>query len=146
MAVATGYNVTTKILTGGACTCSSGVLTITGATCTTFPYMDTYSYDEAIGMIDTTSFGDVLNQVVDGFPTFTVSISGGLDLTNAAQLAFANNAACSTSRIPRVVRIYDGGKTHTYRGRITGHTRGSSVGGKSTFSGTIQLTHLPKTC
>ena len=123
MAVTTGYNVTMKILTGGTCTCSSGVHSITGATCTALPYMDSYSYDQSLSMIDTTAFGDVLNQVVDGFPTYTVNFSGGLDLTNAAQLAFANNATCSTSRIPRVVRIVDGGKTNTFRGRITGHSR-----------------------
>jgi hypothetical protein len=146
MAVTTGYNVTIKELTGGTCSCSAGVLTITGATCTSLPYMDTYTYDESINMIETTSFNDVLAQVVDGFPQFTVSISGGLDLTDARQLAFANNAACSTNRKPRVWRIGDGGKTHTFRGRVTGHSRGGSVGGKSTFSGTIQLTHLPKTC
>jgi len=146
MAVTTGYNVTIKELTAGTCSCSSGVLTITGATCTTLPYMDTYSYDESIGTIETTSFGDVLSQIVDGFPTFTVTASGGLDLTDARQLAFANNAACSTSRRARILRIVDGGKTHTFRGRITGHSRGGSVGGKSTFSVSLQLTHLPKTC
>jgi hypothetical protein len=145
MAVTTGASVTMKILTGGACSCSSGVLTITTPTCTAFPYMDTYSEDFSIEMIDSTSFNDSLRQNVDGFFAGTVTFSGGLDLTNAAQLAFRNSMACS-SRVPRVLRIYDGGKTTTLRGRVTGHTKGSGVGAKSSFSGTITLTHFPKTC
>jgi hypothetical protein len=145
MAVTTGVDVTMKILTGGTCTCSSGVLSITGATCTALPYMDTYSEDFSIEQLDTTGFNDTLRQSVDGFFAGTASFSGGLDLTNAVQLAFRNAMAC-TARKPRVLRVYDGGKTTTLRGRVTGHTKGSGVGSKSTFGGTIQLTHFPKTC
>jgi len=144
MAVKTGYGVTIKQLTGGACTCTAGALTVTGGTCTSLPYMDTYTYDESIEAIDVTAFGDYLRQEVDGFPAFTVSISGGLDLSNAVQLALANNATCHTSRVPRLFNIYDGGKTLQARGRITGSSQGSSVGAKSTFSLDLSLTHLPK--
>lgn len=145
MAVTTGYDVTMKILTGGTCTCSSDVHSITGATCTSLPYMDTYSINGSVENIDTTAFGDKVRKKVYGFPEVSIDFSGGLDLTNAVQLAFANALTCST-KIARVVRIVDGGKTTTARGLVSGHTRGGSVGGKSTFSGSVALTHLLKTC
>lgn len=143
MAVTTGYNVTTKLLTGGTCSCSSGVLTITGGTCTNLPYMDTYTYDSSLEEIDTTGFGDTLRHNVDGFPDYTVSISGGLDLTNAIQQSLANSATCGTARKPRVFKIADGGKNLMVRGRLNAQSQGSSVGGKSTFSIGLHLTHLP---
>jgi len=144
MAVKTGYGVVIKLLSCGSCTCSSGALTIANNACTALPYMDTYTYDESIEAIDVTAFGDYLRQEVDGFPAFTVSMSGGLDLSNAVQLGLANNATCHTNRKPRLFTIYDGGKTLQVRGRITSNSQGSSVGAKSTFSLDLSLTHLPK--
>lgn len=145
MAVTTGFDITMKILTGGTCTCSSDALTITGATCTTLPYMDSYTVNGSIENIDVTAFGDKIRKRAYGFPEVSADFSGGLDLTNAVQLAFANSLTCST-RIPRILRIGDGGKTTTIKGLVSGHTRGGSVGGKSTFSGSISATYLVKTC
>ena len=144
MAVTTGYNVTVKQLTLGSCSCSDGVLTITGATCTALPYMDTYTYDGSLEEIDVTAFGDALRNTVDGFPDYTVTISGGLDLSNAVQLALANSATCGTSRKARIFNISDGGKTLQIRGMLNAQSQGSSVGGKSTFSIGVHLKNLPK--
>jgi hypothetical protein len=140
--VTTGFTVTIKRLTGGTCTCTADVISISGGTCTTIPYIDTYSKSWTREDIEYTGFGDKLKKVIPGMPSYSLDFSGGLDLTNAQQLAIFNALVCS-SVAPQVIKLFDGGKTFTLRGYISGTDTGSTAGGKSTFSAKMNMTHLP---
>lgn len=143
--VANSFNTTLKILTGGSCSCSSDVLTITGATCTALPYMSTINYNGTRDLLDYTSFGDKIRKNTPGFPGLTLDLSGYLDLSNSVQLALWNSQTCS-SPTTRVVRFNDGNKTVTVKGYLGAVTGGHSVGAISTFSTSLSATMLPKTC
>lgn len=140
--VTTGFDVTIKLVSGGTCTTTADVISLSGGTCTTIPYLDSYSYNGSRTMIPYTGFGDKIEKQIPGMPALTVDFSGGLDLTNAAQLAFWNHLSCSTPAT-RLIRITDGGKTMTVKGYVSGQQNGSTTGGKSTFSASIQAIALP---
>jgi len=143
--VKTGFDVIIKLVSGGTCSCSNDVTSLTGGTCTKIPYLDSYSYNGTMGTIDYTSFGDKINKVMPGMPGLTVDFSGGLDLSDASQLNFWEGLAC-TSKIQRMIKIHDGGKKITVKGYLSGVTAGSTPSGKSTFSASLAATQLPKTC
>lgn len=145
MAVATGFDVILKIVTGGTCTCTGDVISLSAGTCTKVAYLDSYALNGSRSMIETTAFGDKIAKVVPGMPSLTFDFSGGLDFADANQLAFWNNLACSTPAM-RTMKIWDGGKKITVKGHVSGQQLGSSPTGKSTFSASIGCTHLPKTC
>jgi hypothetical protein len=140
--VSTGFSVTMKILTGGTCSCSGDVISVTNGTCTTIPYIDTYDAPWTRELIPYTGFGDKIAKNLPGMPSLEISFSGGLDLTNAVQLALYNGLVCS-SPTTRILKVLDGGKTFTHRGYITGSGTGSSAAGKSTFNAKLNCTHLP---
>jgi len=144
--ITTGFDVTIKLFTATVCTCSNDTLSFTAGTCTCtkIPYIDTCNVGGSCDMIDYTGFGDKLKKNIAGFPDFEITFSGGLDLTDAQQLSFFTALVCTGTKAQRCVRIYNGGKTETWRGFITGHAQGGSVGGKSTFSATLKPTILPK--
>lgn len=145
MAVKTGFDVVIKLRSGMACTCTNDVLSLAaGGTCTAIPYLDSYALNGSRSMIETTAFGDKIAKVVPGIPSLMLDFSGGLDLTSAPLLAFWNNLACSAPST-RIVQIYDGGKTISVKGQITGQQLGSSPTGKSTFSASMQAVLLPST-
>lgn len=143
--VTTGFDVTIKIVSAGTCTTTSDQISLSGGTCTAIPYIDTYSMSGNVDMIDYTAFGDKIKKVVPGFPGSQLQFSGGLDLTDTNQLAFWNMLTCST-KVTRLMRVYENKKCITFRGYCSGVQLGSSVGGKSTFSATIDANLLPKTC
>lgn len=142
MGITTGFSVTLKRLTGGTCTCTSDVISVTGGTCTTIPYIDTYDAPWQRELIDYGGFGDKIMKKTPGMPSVTIDISGGLDLTNSAQLAIYNGLVCS-SVAPQVWKVADGGKTFTWRGYVSGSGTGSTLNGKSTFKAQMVVTHLP---
>lgn len=142
MGVTTGFSVTLKALSGGTCSCTADVISVTGGTCTTIPYLDSYEAPWSRELIDYSGFGDKIAKKLPGMPSVTVSVSGGLDLTNAQQLAIYNGLVCS-SPTPKIWKVADGGKTFTWRGYITGSGTGSTPSGKSTFKAEMQVTHLP---
>jgi hypothetical protein len=145
MSVATGFDVIIKLVSGGTCTCSNDVTSLSGGTCTKVPYLDSYGLNGSIAMLDVSSFGDKISKVVPGMPSATLDFSGGLDLTDPTQLGFWNNLSCS-SKIQRMLKAWDGGKKITVKGYLTGQQIGSTPTGKSTFSASLSLTQLPRTC
>lgn len=143
MGVSTGFNVTIKEVTGATCSCTADVISIgSTGTCTSIPYLDSYDAPWARELIDYTGFGDKIAKKMPGMPSLTVSISGGLDLTNAKQLAIFNGLVCS-SVAPHIWKISDGGKSILCRGYVTGSGTGSTPSGKSTFKAEMAVTHLP---
>jgi hypothetical protein len=140
--ITTGFDVTVKALTGGACTCTADVILVTGGTCTTIPYLDSYDTPWTRERIPYTAFGDKIDKKLPGMPSVTISISGGLDLTNAQQLAIYNGLVCSTPT-QKIWKIKDGGKTFTWKGWIAGSGTGSTPNGKSTFKAEMDVTYLP---
>ena len=143
--VTTGFDVVVKLVSGGTCSCSNDVTSLSGGTCTAIPYLDSYGLNGSRSMIDYTGFGDKIAKNLPGMPALTLDFSGGLDLTDASQLAFWNGLACSAPA-QRMLKVWDGGKKITVKGYLTGTQTGSSPTGKSTFSASISATQLPKTC
>jgi hypothetical protein len=143
--VATGFDVIIKLVSGGTCTCSNDVTSLAGGTCTKIPYLDSYSNNWSMAMIDYTGFGDKVTKQLPGIPSGTLDFSGGLDLSDASQLDFWNGISCTTKR-QRMFKIHDGGKKITVKGYLSGTQIGSTPTGKSTFGGSISATQLPKTC
>lgn len=146
MAVTGGFNVKIYRLTGGTSVCTSDKYSRTGGTtvCTAIAYIDSYSMDSSLETIDITGFGDRIKKNIAGFPSYTLQFSGGLDLSNASQLALYNQMVCSsTNRTQQVIKVWDGNIKSTHRGWLTGVGTGSSVGGKSTFSASLTPTILP---
>lgn len=140
--VTTGFDVIIKLVAGGTCTTTNDVISITGGTCTAIPYLDSYSFNGSRSMIDYTGFGDKIAKNIPGMPALTVDFSGGLDLTNASQLAFMKALSCSTPAT-RIMQIYEGTVKTTVKGYVSGQSSGSTPTGKSTFSASIQATALP---
>ena len=140
--ITTGFNVTIKRLTGGTCTCTGDVISVSNGTCTAIPYLDSYDAPWTRELIPYTGFGDKIAKNVPGMPSLTITFSGGLDLTNAQQLAIYNGIVCS-SVVPMILKIADGGKNFTHRGYVTGSGTGSTPNGKSTFNASFACTHLP---
>jgi hypothetical protein len=143
--VSTGFDVIVKLVSGGTCSCSSDVTSLTGGTCTKIPYLDSYSLNGSRSLIDYTGFGDKIAKSLPGMPALTLDFSGGLDLTDASQLAFWNGLSCSIPAL-RMLKVHDGGKKITVKGYLSGTQTGSTPTGKSTFSASISATQLPKTC
>jgi hypothetical protein len=140
--VTTGFAVTVKALTGGTCTCTADVISVATGTCTAIPYLDSYDAPWARELIEYTGFGDKIAKRLSGMPSVTISISGGLDLSNAQQLAIYNGLVCSTPT-QKIWKIADGGKTFTWKGWVTGSGTGSTPNGKSTFKAEMAVTMLP---
>jgi len=140
--VGTGFGVVIKLVTGGTCTTTNDVISITGGTCTTIPYLDSYGDNGSMAMIDYTGFGDKITKQIPGIPSITLDFGGGLDLTDASQLAFWNSLSCTT-KATRIIKVTDGGKTATHKGYVTGRQTGSTPTGKSTFSSSMTDVALP---
>lgn len=140
--VGTGFDVVIKLVTGATCTTTNDVISVTLGTCTTIPYLDSYSDNGSMAMIDYTGFGDKITKQLPGIPSISLDFGGGLDLSNAAQLSFWNSLSCTT-KATRIIKITDGGKTATHKGYVTGRQTGSTPTGKSTFSANITCVALP---
>ena len=145
MAVSTGFNAVLKTVTGGTCTTTNDQISLSGGTCTAIGYIDSYTLNSSLELVDVTAFGDKLRKNVTGFPGYTLSMSGSYDYANTGQKSFWDEVYGTSARTARVLQIAENGSTTTVKGYVTGASQGSSVGGKSTFSADMTLTLIPKT-
>jgi hypothetical protein len=143
--VKTGFDTAIYLSTGGTCSCTGDQISITGDSCTKIPYLDSHNLNGSRSMIDYTAFGDKIAKQLPGMPALTYDFSGGLDLSDASQLAFWNALSCSAPAT-RAIRVHEGGKIITVRGYVSGQQLGSTPTGKSTFSASIAANLTPKTC
>jgi hypothetical protein len=145
MAVSTGFLATLKTWTGGTCTLSNDKLSITGGTCTTIGYLDTYSKNTSRETIDTTAFGDKIRKVIPGFPSATVSLSGTYNYADTAQAAIWTEIEGGVTAVEKIIKISEAGSNTVLKGYFTAANSGSSVGSKSTFAAEFTSNTLPNT-
>lgn len=145
MAVSTGFNAELKTVTGATCTTTNDQISISGGTCTTIGYLDSYTLTDSLELIDVTAFGDGLRKNIPGFPGYSLSMSGSYNYADAGQASFWAEVHGTSARAERTLRIHESGSVTTVKGYTSGVSQGSSVGGKSTFSADMTLTLIPKT-
>lgn len=146
MAVSTGFNAVIKAVTGATCTTTNDQISISGGSCTTVGYLDSYTINDSLELIDVTAFGDKVRKNIPSFPTYTMDMSGSYNYADTQQAAVWSNTRGTSTRAEKVYTIAESGSKTTVKGYISGASQGSSVGGKSTFSATMTLTLIPKTC
>ena len=145
MAVSTGFDAVVKLVTGATCTTTNDQISISGGTCTAIGYLDSYTINDSLELIDTTAFGDKVRKNIPGFPGYTMSMSGSYDYANPSQVTIWGELRGTAARTPKTLRIKENGSNTTVKGYFSGGSQGSSVGGKSTFSAEMTLTLIPKT-
>lgn len=145
MAVSTGFDAVVKLVDGATCTTTNDQISIANGTCTTIGYLDSYTLNDSLELIDVTSFGDKVRKNIPGFPGYTLSMSGSYNYADASQEEIWDELRGTSARAEKTLRIHEDGSVTTVKGYISGGSQGSSVGGKSTFSAEMTLTLIPKT-
>jgi hypothetical protein len=147
MAVSTGFNAKIELVTGGTCTITNDTYsTAPTGTAAVVGYIDSYTINSSLELIDTTAFGDKVRKNVPGFPGYTMSMSGSYDFADTQQKAIWDEMNKTTTRVPMLFKVTENKAITWVKGYLTGAAQGSSVGGKSTFSADLSLVLIPRTC